>query len=166
MNCPRCSTELTSVSIEAAEVRACGNCEGTWYPDEALAEVTDHTFSELKQTPLAQSMVPDQLAKVDLDEPISCPECGEQMSRYTYSLTCPIVLDECIEHGVWLDDGELGTLMQYLTELDKRVSEKQDQLLGGRNLAALEELSKSPTYYSLPGNVLATLNAVRSRPRD
>ena len=166
MNCPRCSTELTSVSIEAAEVRACSNCEGTWYPDEALAEVTDHTFSELKETPLAQRMVPDQLAKVDLDEPIGCPECGEQMSRYTYSLTCPIVLDECIEHGVWLDDGELGTLMQYLTELDKRVSQQQDQLLGGKNLAALEELSKSPTYYSLPGNVLATLNAVRSRPRE
>lgn len=59
-----------------------------------------------------------------------------------------------------------GTLMQYLTELDKRVSEKQEQLLQGKNLAALEELSKSPTYYSLPGNVLATLNAVRSRPRE
>lgn len=166
MNCPRCSTELRTVAIEQSEVQACPNCEGAWYPDEALGEVTDHTFGELKKTALGETMVPDQLAKIDLDKPIDCPECGEKMSRYTYSLTCPIVLDECSEHGVWLDDGELGTLMQYLTDLDKRVGEKQDLLVNERNLAALEELSKSPTFYSLPNSVLATLNAVRSRNRE
>lgn len=154
------------MTIESADVMACSNCEGTWYPGEALADVTDHTFSELKETPLAESMVPDQLAKVELDEPVNCPECHKEMSRYTYSVTCPIVLDECMEHGVWLDDGELGTLMQYLTELDKRVGVKQDEVLNERNLFALEELSKSPTYYSLPTNVLATLNAVHSRARS
>jgi Zn-finger nucleic acid-binding protein len=165
MNCPRCSTELTDVIIEGSKVMACKNCEGTWYPDEALADVTDHSFSELKETPLAHSLVPDQLAKVDLDEPISCPECQKEMGRYTYSLVCPIVLDECTEHGVWLDDGELGTLMQYLTDLDKRVGATHEAVLNERNLSALAELSKSPTFYSLPGNVLATLNGVRSRPR-
>jgi Zn-finger nucleic acid-binding protein len=166
VNCPRCSTDLTAVAIESSNVMACSNCEGTWYPDEALGDVTDHSFSELKETALAQSLVPDQLAKVDLDEPVNCPQCQKQMSRYTYSLVCPIVLDECIEHGVWLDDGELGTLMQYLTELDKRVGAKQEEVLSGRNLSTLEELSKSPTFYSLPGNVLATLNAVHSRARN
>lgn len=154
------------MTIESAAVMACPNCEGTWYPDEALADVTDHSFSELKETPLAGSMVPDKLARIELDEHIECPQCGKEMSRYTYSLTCPIELDECMEHGVWLDDGELGTLMQYLTELDKRVGAKQEEVLNGRNLAALEELSKSPTFYSLPGNVLATLSAVHSRARS
>jgi Zn-finger nucleic acid-binding protein len=164
MNCPRCQTELKSVIIESSEVNACPNCEGTWYPDEALGNVTDHTFRELKATGLSPSLVPDQLAKVDLDKPVNCPECDRQMSRYTYSLACQIVLDECPEHGVWLDDGELGTLMQYLTELDKRVGEQQEVLLA-RNIQTLEELSKSPTFYSLPSNVLATINAVYSRDR-
>ena len=165
MNCPRCETELNSIVIESSEVQACPSCEGAWYPGEALGNVTDHTFGELKATELSPSLVPDQLAKVDLEKPVSCPECGEQMSRFTYSLTCQIVLDECPEHGVWLDDGELGILMQYLTELDKRVGAKQQEVLKARNLKALEELSKSPSFYSLPSNVLSTINAVYSRDR-
>lgn len=166
MNCPRCLTAaLKSVTIEDAEVKACSNCEGTWYPDEALGEVTDHTFSELKETELSPSLVPDKLARVDLEKPVNCPDCGEQMARYTYSVACQIVLDECPKHGVWLDDGELGSLMQYLTELDKRVGDQQASLTESRNLKALEELSRSPSYYSLPTNVLATINAVYSRER-
>ena len=165
MNCPRCSTALTEIEIEGSSVQACSHCEGAWYPDEALGSVTDHSFSELKETDLSPSLVPDKLARVDLEEPVACPVCAVQMSRYTYSLTCPIELDECPEHGVWLDDGELGTLMQYLTDLDKRVDQKQGELLNDRNIQALKELSKSPASYSLPGNVLATINAVYSRER-
>ena len=166
MNCPRCSTELSPVTIESCQVQACPNCEGTWYPDEALGNVTDQTFTELKKTGLGASLVPDQLAKIDLDEPVHCPQCSKLMSRYTYSMACKIVLDECPEHGVWLDDGELGTLMQYLTDLDKKVGSAQEDLLNARNVGALEELSKSATFYSLPGNVLATINAAYSRDRS
>ena len=80
-------------------------------------------------------------------------------------MTCRIELDECSEHGVWLDDGELGTLMQYLTELDKRVSAKEASLATSRNFETLAELSRSPSYYSLPTNVLATLNSLYNRDR-
>lgn len=165
MKCPRCTTELSSVIIEESAVMACPNCEGAWYPGESLGEVTDQTFSQLKETGLAATMVPDKLARVDLDQPVACPECGEKMARFSYSMTCPIVLDECPAHGVWLDDGELGTLMQYLTELDKRVGAQSEVLLSERNLKTLQELGKSPASYSLPANVLATLSSVYSRPR-
>ena len=165
MNCPRCETALKAVTIEDSQVHACPNCDGTWYPDEALGEVTDFTFSELKETELSPSLVPDKLARVDLDKAICCPQCGKEMARYTYSMTCRIELDECSEHGVWLDDGELGTLMQYLTELDKRVSAKEASLATSRNFETLAELSRSPSYYSLPTNVLATLNSLYNRDR-
>ena len=65
MNCPRCETALKGVIIEDSQVHACPNCDGTWYPDEALGEVTDFTFSELKETELSPSLVPDKLARVD-----------------------------------------------------------------------------------------------------
>ena len=166
MNCPRCSTELRTVSIENTEVQACSNCEGTWFPGEALGLVTDHSFSELKQTELIESLIPDQLEKIDLEKMIHCPECGAEMSRYTYSVVWPIVLDECPKHGVWLDDGELGTLMKHLTELDENVTGYQHDMLNQRNLDLLQELSKKATFHSLPTNVLATINKVHSRNRS
>jgi len=165
MNCPRCQKELNSLTLEASELKVCPNCEGTWYPGEALAEVTDHSLKELVQSDLKPNMVGDQLAKVDLDKAIDCPECGKEMIRYKYTLTCPIELDECEQHGIWLDDGELGSLMQYLTDLDKRVGALTERTLSERNLATLQELSRSPAAYSLPGNLLATINMVYSRER-
>lgn len=165
MLCPRCQTALKAVEIDSTEVYACPQCEGAWYPDEALGSVTDHTFSELKGTELCHTLVPDKLARVDLDKSINCPVCSEKMMRYNYSLTCPIELDECPAHGVWLDDGELGTLMQYLTDLDKRVGAQLPAADNERGIWALHELSKSPASYSLPGNVLAAINNVYSRER-
>lgn len=165
VNCPRCATELKDLTLESSVVKACPKCEGTWYPDEALGQVTDHSLSELQQTELSPSLVADKLSEIDLEKAIKCPQCDKEMARYTYSLTCQIVLDECPEHGVWLDDGELGTLMSYLTDLDQRVGERQEQVLEARNLEKLRELSKSPTFYSLPSNVLATINNVYTRDR-
>lgn len=165
MKCPRCSKELRAVSVECAEVQACSNCEGIWFPGEALGQVTDHSVSDIKQTELKESLVADQLEKVDLDKEIHCPECQETMDRYTYSLVCPIVLDECSKHGVWLDDGELGTLMKHLTELEDRVVDRQNDLLNQRNLDLLQELSKKASFHSLPTKVLATINKVHARDR-
>lgn len=140
MNCPRCRTQLSAVEIEQAEVQVCSTCEGAWYPDEALGSVTDHSFSELKATELSRSMVPDKLALVDLEQRIDCPVCSDKMLRYTYSLACPIELDECPHHGVWLDDGELGTLVSYLTDLNKRVGHQQEKLLNERHLMDVLEI--------------------------
>lgn len=165
MDCPRCQTQLKTVEIDLSEVYACPGCEGAWYPDEALGSVTDHTFSELKATELRETMVPDRLALVDLEQTINCPVCSETMLRYTYSLTCPIELDECPKHGIWLDDGELGTLVQYLNDLDKRVNEKHEMLMSERNIWALHELSKSSEPHSLPGEVLAVISNVYARER-
>lgn len=166
MNCPRCATELTAHKFDAATVRACPSCEGAWFPDEALGAVTDNTLGELESSELSASLVGDKLEKIDEDKLIDCPQCGVQMERYRYSLTCNVILDECPAHGVWLDDGELGTLMAFLTNLYDRVEEREAKIiegLSGGNIQALQELQKNPTYYNLPSSLLETLNQVHAR---
>jgi Zn-finger nucleic acid-binding protein len=34
------------------------------------------------------------------------------MSRFSYSLAPQVKIDECFDHGTWLDDGELGTIIE------------------------------------------------------
>ncbi len=110
-------------------------------------------------------MVPDRLALVDLEQKICCPVCSDTMLRYIYSADCQIELDECPRHGIWLDDGELGTLAQYLNDLDKRVHDKYEMLMGKGSIWALSDLSKSSDSYSLPGEVLAVIKTVYARER-
>lgn len=43
------------------------------------------------------------------DEPRLCPVCGERMAFFKQF---DIVMDVCEDHGVWLDQGELATLLE------------------------------------------------------
>ena len=90
------------------------------------------------------------------------------MMRYRYTVSCDVVLDECLDHGIWLDDGELGSLMTFLEELYKGVEETRDRLAASvteKNLEYLEELSQEPGVEISPSRVLEALYQVHSRPR-
>lgn len=168
MNCPRCKVEMKSVRLEDATVSLCPQCEGTWYPDQALASVTDHSIPELQKLELAPTLVEGGGQTTDEEPLIDCPECGKRMERYQYSLTCDLIVDECFEHGVWLDDGELGTMVKFLTDLNSGVTAKEKALvekMSESNFQALQELSRSPGFYTLPGSLLGALNSVSYRDR-
>jgi Zn-finger nucleic acid-binding protein len=170
VNCPRCQLALTEVALPECKVATCAGCEGTWYPGEALADVTDQSLGQLYRGPLQPTLVADRLETVDLAEPISCPVCARPMMRYRYTDHCEVVLDECGQHGVWLDDGELGTLMAYLETLQEGVDALQDQLMEeddrSSNLPLLEQLCRSQAPGGAVGaGVLSTLQQMHQRPR-
>lgn len=169
MNCPRCSTPMRAAQIGASHLKSCPGCEGAWYPGEALASITDHSLAELKDSALEPSLVADRLETVDLDKPIDCPECLRPMMRYRYTMSCDVVLDECFDHGVWLDDGELGSLMAFLEELYCNVEGDSGRLASGiveKNLEYLEELSRSSPGELLSLGVIDALYQVHSRLRE
>lgn len=60
------------------------------------------------------------------DEPRLCPVCGERM---TFFKQFDIVMDVCEEHGVWLDQGELATLLErtYWYRRDNAQHQKRDR---------------------------------------
>lgn len=117
MKCPRCQAEMRDTKAYGCTVKTCPKCEGTWYPGETLGRVSDHSLSELREGPLRPTLVADKLETVDLQAPILCPCCERPMIRYRYTMGCDAVLDECLEHGVWLDDGELGSLLEFLESI-------------------------------------------------
>lgn len=168
LSCPRCETSLREAQLEESLLHTCPSCEGTWYPEAALSSVTDHSLNELKNSVLQPSLVADRLETIDLDKPISCPVCAKGMIRYRYTMSCDVVLDECLEHGIWLDDGELGTLMTFLEDLYRGVEESKDRLTSSvtdKNLEYLEELSRESGGHALSSGVLEALFQVHSRPR-
>jgi Zn-finger nucleic acid-binding protein len=159
---------MREARLGQSKVRTCPKCEGTWYPGEALGAVTDHSLSELKDSVLQETLVADKLEAVDLDKPIDCPVCSRPMMRYRYTMSCDVVLDECLDHGVWLDDGELGGLMIFLEDLYQGAEDSRDKLSAGvtdKNLEYLEDLCCSSAGNTLSSGVLEALYQVHSRPR-
>ncbi len=56
-------------------------------------------------------------------ERISCPECGEVMDRMRYKVSkhpSGVLIDVCKKHGVWLDRGELTSILAFIASAGNR----------------------------------------------
>lgn len=120
MHCPRCKTDMNQVNINGVQVDVCPGCEGSWYDNEELSAIIGVPKGKLEESELSQVLVEDKTEGVDLEGGIVCPRCGSPLRRFRYLVSSEIWLDECSEHGVWLDDGELAKMLDFLkgTEVD------------------------------------------------
>lgn len=125
MNCPRCPGELRP----AGPAFLCRGCEGCWFEGDKLEAVL--ADGEVAGTPLAVTLVADEHG-VQLESSVTCPRCARVMYRYEYG-DSGVELDACPQHGVWLDDGELGVLLDYAavrTSEDRQVPKEFWRWLG------------------------------------
>ncbi len=75
----------------------------------AVAHVYDVDFQELA----ALSEKPRRAPRRPVQY-ISCPDCGTLMNRKNYGARSGVIVDECREHGIWLDSGELLRLLKWV----------------------------------------------------
>ncbi|MBS2035206.1 zf-TFIIB domain-containing protein [bacterium] len=111
MNCPRCPGELREVKVGRGLAHVCRGCEGCWFDGKNLERILDG--EQIVGTPLGVSLVGEEHG-VALEAPVHCPRCARLMRRYEYGGDSQVILDACPDHGVWLDDGELGSLLEYV----------------------------------------------------
>ncbi len=95
--CPRCS-EMLSRELEG--VSPCPRCEGLWLATSALSEAFGSP-----RWPAGQAMW--------WRNSLECPACGFEgkQTQMAARMAEDVLVDQCAEHGLWLDRGELGRLM-------------------------------------------------------
>ena len=145
MNCPRCQTELKQIrfpELNVASVHMCPNCEGGWYPREDLETLANTDKDTIKQSDLAPVLVADKLELIDLDAKVNCPECGQEMRRYSYLLASDTELDRCDEHGIWLDDGELGIVLEQIASHRTETSLSREATAAKRKEMGIDKIAK------------------------
>lgn len=153
MDCPRCQEPMNELELQGCRVDVCPKCEGSWYDQEELGQVLSTPRADLEDSTLSPILVEDRLDQVDLEKPLLCPRCGQEMNRYRYLATSEIWLDECPSHGIWLDDGELAQMLDFLNKwehLDPETEKRLEDALAGirkeaseRDMAVLDRLSRS-----------------------
>ncbi|MCB0878299.1 MAG: zf-TFIIB domain-containing protein [Thermoleophilia bacterium] len=116
--CPDCSAALEVVHHEGIELDRCPAGHGTWLDRGELRAVAN---TELAPRPVEEAQAAVTAAARDAGHAVlaeadrqrrRCPICGAAM-RLTEYATSGIVIDECSEHGVWLDAGELEQVEAY-----------------------------------------------------
>lgn len=115
MDCPRCKARLVPVEIPEhdSKVPICAGCNGAFFGREQAYAVMAMGMEKLAGSALAPILKEEFLAR-DSEESADCPVCQETMLRSCFSESCKVEVDVCTEHGLWLDDGELGAILKAL----------------------------------------------------
>lgn len=123
-NCPDCSVDMVIESVGDIKLDVCSLCAGTWFDPEELRIL-------LARDPLALDMLEDKAVPSVEQKPAGpswrrCPDCQLPLEEYHYLYTSPVVLNTCRDcGGVWVEDGELDRMHEWLQEINKPMSLKE-----------------------------------------
>lgn len=116
MNCPVCNVEMKSVSLKNINVDYCDKCEGIWCDKDELEKVTMLGRDYLSTSPIAKVLKKNpQNIRTQKNSSLLCPGCEATLEKFNYSYESDIFLETCkICNGIWMDDGELGDIINYI----------------------------------------------------
>lgn len=109
---------MSGIHFRQWSISLCPRCEGSFCPEETLRQVLRQP--DLRLSNLRAALLPNMVAEHPAESErtiIPCPACSKQMKREPYVEGSEVKVDRCPEgHGVWLDDGELGRLLEAREE--------------------------------------------------
>jgi Zn-finger nucleic acid-binding protein len=111
--------------------------DGAWFQRDELRRAKDSADEDLRWLDF------DVFADAESFAPTSgqraCPECSEPMNALAYQAS-GVVIDACpSDHGVWLDSGEFGRIVEHLETVVVTID------LGEYRKRAVEELREVVT---------------------
>jgi len=102
MKCPKCSTEMESVTYQSIEVDRCPGCQGIWFDAREADKLKEMKGSEAIDT--GDSRKGKVMNKVDR---IECPICQIPLIRMVDPRQHHLWFESCkVCHGVFFDAGE------------------------------------------------------------
>ncbi len=119
-DCPRCNLKLQNAEYEGVETLFCSTCWGHFMSPEAFTQVLEndrYKFSDDEKESVLRSWVEGAPKNQNLDPIVYCPVCGGQTERKPFADDCPVTLDLCHLHGVWLDASEIKQVQVYFDSL-------------------------------------------------
>lgn len=110
IQCPICQQSLMRRTINGVEVDVC-EAHGLWLDKMELLTITERERHETPSFLWTDLFRREKRMPVDRNRNLDCPHCHTMMKLEEYK---SVMLDWCVEHGVWLDNGELEAIVNNL----------------------------------------------------
>lgn len=133
--CPRCSVSLNHYAYRRRDLDICPHCGGVWLDRGEFKDLTRESDVYQSQ-PAPTGYIPGPIR--DPIQYIPCVRCGSLMNRKNFAKISGVIIDECKNHGVWLDGDELERIRTFIA--DGGLERTQDRAIV-KNRQALRELA-------------------------
>lgn len=118
LRCSCCQRWMVPREVAGLVVMECPQCQGLWAPGKTFDGLVDRAIAVAG----ARTGKDDVAApRVDGDNPAAnaveyrrCPTCDALMSRNNFRKRSGVVIDQCHEHGTWLDANELERIAGFV----------------------------------------------------
>jgi Zn-finger nucleic acid-binding protein len=98
--CPECHKKFSIIELMNIEVDCCVRCHSFWFDSGELME-----FHGL-ESDAPSSNLKSRASKY------KCPVCSEKMREVVFQAPHNLLLDQCDDHGVYLENGELNRVVE------------------------------------------------------
>ncbi len=121
--CPRCRTPFgPETPYEGVPIDRCEGCGGIWLDEGELRSVLEARSRKFSAEEVRATKKRGNPGLEPLKPDLPCAKCGALMTRFRYSGTSEIVLDQCAGHGLWFDPDELEAIQMAVEE--REIAEK------------------------------------------
>lgn len=114
--CPACGGEQRMHSRALGpdlSLLECSGCAGLWVGHETFDHVIRRAEDMVTEFAPTKAEAQPSVA-VGAVHYRPCPECGQLMNRSQYGRYSRVIVDTCKAHGVWLDEGELSQILEWV----------------------------------------------------
>ncbi len=116
--CPNCDISLQTINLKQKghfEIERCNSCYGLFFDPGEIEDLLETSVTGVFDTnfQLLEHINKERYQKPTKVKYIKCPVCRVLMNRVRYGHRSGVVIDRCITHGVWLNNGEITHLMEW-----------------------------------------------------
>jgi Zn-finger nucleic acid-binding protein len=151
--CPRCHVPLQTIDVRLEKkflIERCEHCLGLFFDPGELQAFLEKAVTNV------HAIDPERLNEVQNvkrshEYPVTyidCPVCRKLMNRVNVGSRSGVIADQCREHGMWLDGGELRQILEW-TKAGGKLVQKEKELEMAR--LELEQEKKKLQFSQIDG---------------
>lgn len=154
--CPGCHKPMETVNVTTPEepfyIERCPDCFGLFFDPGELDFLVERNVQEVYSIDrLALSFLTEHNVEAQIRYR-KCPRCKKMMNRVNYGQSSGVVIDQCRDHGIFLDAGELRRIVTWIKSGGRlaaatRVVTEEARTSDALSLPLLQDMDESP----LPG---------------
>ncbi len=149
--CPHCEVSMQTIQLQLDspfEIERCDTCYGLFFDPGEIETFLESAVSNVfgVNLSLIENINIDRYQKNTKVKYIKCPVCEIFMNRVNFGHKSGVVIDQCRDHGIWLDNGEITHLMEW--------KKAGGELLDVKKKSEVKKIKRTATNYQKSYNSL------------